>query len=930
MKVDELGSTQSNPVRASAILPPLIARLAILLAPLLLIIALICVGLGQYILINRQNDSSATTLYAIGITAFLLTLIAQRFVSFNGDRLSTSTRLVPISRRATLGWAAAIFMMASLGMVNVPFLSGLAAFLWAASLAAALLAATPSNISLASRMAGLWTGIPGRLAKGETIIFSLLFAVGCALRLYDLEGYPSGIHGDETGFGLIAEAILKGQGPNPFGTAFLGDPSLYLYIEALFIALFGHTITALRLLAAITGIFSLIVFYWFMRYLFGVRPALLSLALLAGSAVHVDFSRIALNVPQVPLLTCVTLYALWRGQESKAFIWWFSSGVAGALAIYFHFGGRLVPLLVGLYFLYLLLRWPREWRRWLKGAAISFLGGVMVIAPMAVHLATRSHFFIDHVADRFILNHWSRVSEVHGTTNFIEVLLGQVKINLLAFISGVDASTFYTFTGLPMLSPILGPLLILGLILMFVRFLDSRYALLTLWFWTVVVVGGALTIDSPQAHRLVPAVLPAIAGISLILDWIINLGRYVGSFAVERALLAAAALIPLSAGYFDSATFFGPAAEAKPWEQTTFQARYVAALGPEYRVYTLGTPHVYFDHSVTRFLAQNVEGGSIHNPPILLPMPVTADRDLAFLVYPHMAGYLPLIQSIYPEGHIEKAEGKASRPIFTAFRVTRANISAYQGLTANYGSTIRVEANTRSLGGGASSYPVSASWTGSLHVERPGKYILSAEGTPATVSLNGITIAPGQVRQLYPGWHQLDIQGELATAGSRLTLNWGMAGQQSTAVPLKNLDFRRLNGNLKCRIVTASGTIIERWDRTIGFRLLSDVWNLHQAANATWEGILKVEVPGQYGFTLNSTAPAEVSLAGRQLIAVSEGTASYRSVAATAQLSAGSHPIVVRYNSAYQPGMLELFWTPPGGQSTVIPPEAFSPPHLIQ
>ena len=203
------------------------------------------------------------------------------------------------------------------------------------SLAAALFATAPPEASLSRKFAGLWATIPGRITKGEAIIFTLIVAVGCVLRLYDLEGYPSGIHGDETGFGLIAETILNGRGPNPFGTAFLGDPALYLYIEALFIAFFGHTITALRLFPAISGVVTLFVFYWFMRSLFGVRPALLALALLAGSAVHVNFSRIALNVLRY-LLTCNAIRTLARQQSRSTFCGFIRD--RRCLAIYFHFG----------------------------------------------------------------------------------------------------------------------------------------------------------------------------------------------------------------------------------------------------------------------------------------------------------------------------------------------------------------------------------------------------------------------------------------------------------------------------------------------------------------------------------------------------------------------------------------------------------------
>ena len=70
-----------------------------------------------------------------------------------------------------------------------------------------------------------------------------------------------------------------------------------------------------------------------------------------------------------------------------------------------------------------------------KWLSLSLLGGIMALAPMGVHLATRTHLFTDHVSERFILNHWARFGG-HGTDSFIGVVLGQIKINLGFHIRG--------------------------------------------------------------------------------------------------------------------------------------------------------------------------------------------------------------------------------------------------------------------------------------------------------------------------------------------------------------------------------------------------------------------------------------------------------------------------------------------------------------
>jgi hypothetical protein len=58
-------------------------------------------------------------------------------------------------------------------------------------------------------------------------------------RLLRLEQLPALIDGDEGEFGAIALSILRGEGPSPFGVAFLDGPALYTYALVPFVAAFG-------------------------------------------------------------------------------------------------------------------------------------------------------------------------------------------------------------------------------------------------------------------------------------------------------------------------------------------------------------------------------------------------------------------------------------------------------------------------------------------------------------------------------------------------------------------------------------------------------------------------------------------------------------------------------------------------------------------
>jgi len=663
---------------------------------------------------------------------------------------------------------------------------------------------------------------------------------------------------------------------------------------------------------------------------FGSSAALLALALLTGSAVHIHYSRYAGDVTQVLALSCLSFYCLYQGQTRGNAVWWLAAGMAGSFAVYFAFAGASTLVAIALYFAYLLLFQRERWRSWLRGGFLLGIGSIMVLAPVLAYQLGRNDHYTDHMAGRLIFNQMSHVSSVYGTTNVPEILLMQLKISFLAFFSRPDSGPFYAFSAAPMLAQLLGPFLVLGMALALLRFRDSRYALLVVWFWSVVIIGGALTIDPPQTHRLLPALVPAVVVIALCLEWLAENARRILSSDSASPMMALVALIPLMAGVVDNANYFGPAAAAKPWENTTLQAKYLAALGPQYRAYGLGAPHIYLSHGVTRFLAPKVIGGDLVNPTGAIPVPATGEQDLVFMVHPHMSPYMDLLRSAYPGGRIEDVKGKGDSTVVSAFKVSSSEAVANQGLLARYGALERRESSGSDLGGGSGAYPVTAKWTGSLYVERPARYLLRAEGAPTEIRVDGTPIDQSQERQLSTGWHSLEVRAELASAGSRVALKWRAQGQELSPVPARCLDVRTLTGNLRAQVTPRGGQAVERQDRAIGFRNMAELWGIRQPVSARWQGSLKVPTTGQYSFALNSTDPAEFDIDGRRVMEIPQGTSSLRSVSVAVQLLTGSHPIELRYNTNREAGTLELLWTPPGGKSSIIPPEAFTPIELVQ
>ncbi len=895
---------------------------------LLLLLGLGGPTVGQYVLVTQKDGLLAAILYGIGIVLFLLSLAAERFVVARGTSGGRSAAVSAVSDRAVLATLSGLLMLLSLATVATPSATGISLAAWAMSLLLAVAAVATSDSFTLGERARKWIAHQARpRVTVEFALFTGITLAGAALRLYNLEGYPSGVHGDEAEFGLIARAILEGRGPNPFGVAFLGDPAMFLFVEAPFVALFGNSIFAIRLCSALAGVLTLPAFYLLMRRLFGVRPALLALALLAGSAVHINYSRMALNIPEVELFACLALYALWRGLRDRSPLWCFSSGLLAALAVYFYFAARVLPVVLGAYLLYMLVTRRGERRTTLRGSGLVLLGGVMALAPMGLLLASKPGDFTSHMTDRLIFGNWAHATGTagQGVVNPLYVLLQQFRINLLGFVSIPD-SGFYAFAGTPILSPAIGSLVLLGLVLMLVRIHDDRYALLALWFWLVLLANGVITIDPPQSGRVLQAVLPALAGVALVLDWALRMTERLFSPRVAPILLAGAALIPVVAGYTDDANFFGPAADARPWEAGTKQARFVASLGSGYRAYGAGTPNMYINHGITRFVAHDVEATNLHNPAVMLPLAVPPDKDAAFVIYPHMVGYLPLILSLYPEAQVEPELGKGNQLVFTTVKVLRSEIARRQGLSARYGGVERLETDASSLGGGATGYPTDGSWTGGLYAEREGRYLFQLEGGGSELLVDGATLGRGREQMLSVGWHSLEVRGRLVSPESRVVLKWRPPDQQLAPIASRWLDSGQVGGTLVGRVVTSGGQTVERHDRAIGFRNVSDLGNARPPATFTWDGALKVPDPGRYTLSLNSTGEAEVTLDGRSVVANLGNVQGQRAATATVELSAGAHSVGVRYLWRQEGGILELSWAPPGGQSAIIPPEAFGPP----
>ena len=252
------------------------------------VLAVVLAACGQYALAVGRNEIRGGLLYGLALAALGLALFAQsRTAGGEGVASVDVERISP--RLAATGSSGRAHRGAGVDLPRRAFWP-LTAMLGALSLALALVAATwPTNSDrerLPAVLARAYAAFPVTARRAEVLAVGGIVLFGGLLRGIGLEYLPGGVHGDETEFGMYALAVLRGTGPHPFGTIFLGDPALFAY-EALFVALFGQTVMALRVLAALTRTVTVLVCYLFTRSLFGIRVALMATALLTVASVHI-------------------------------------------------------------------------------------------------------------------------------------------------------------------------------------------------------------------------------------------------------------------------------------------------------------------------------------------------------------------------------------------------------------------------------------------------------------------------------------------------------------------------------------------------------------------------------------------------------------------------------------------------------------------
>ena len=381
---------------------------------------------------------------------------------------------------------------------------------------------------------------------------TLGFAVAVFARFYGLADIPPRLHHAEDAFRRAALQVLDHGWIGLWSAATEGQPAGLAYWNAAWMRLLGDSVTALRLPAAAVGLATLAMFYVLSRLLFGKRAAVLGSLLMALSAWHLGYSRLALPVNALLLLELVALYLLFRGfgQENgpaKERRLLAMAGLSFGAGIYMHNAFFVVLLVVVAFWVRELLAGETVLGE-LKRKGVVFLVPALAVAlPYLGYVALEAGDFSAQVRATAV-SATPAYKEAHGVTEQSRHVLGNVGRTGKAMVwrSGAGDQTSR------LLDPATALLAVLGLIAALWRWRDRRH-LFVLVMIGVAVVGVGLTAEHGMYGRLIVALPAAYMSAGLALDWILVLlkGRapVAAGYAVVAALVAFAAAYNLSAYY---------------------------------------------------------------------------------------------------------------------------------------------------------------------------------------------------------------------------------------------------------------------------------------------------------------------------------------------------------------------------------------------
>jgi hypothetical protein len=661
-----------------------------------------------------------------------------------------------------------------------------------------------------------------------------LTVAGGAARFLWLDQLPPGGFFDEIQNHIVAEGILKGDRP-----VFIAEatqmPALFFYFLAGAIAVAGKGLATVRGLSALLGTLTLPAFYLLARRAFAWPVAAATAILLAFSRWHITFSRVGFVTIIGPLLEILAVLCLWKALETGRRLHFIVFGVVVGIGLQCYYSFNLFPAVFAIAILSFAGRngWRRlgsELRPILRGLGWSVLAAGLLLIPLARFALKNPKVFFERASTVAI---WNPAHHLPWPA----ILWQNTAAHLLMFNFRGDGNARHNIPDAPMLNPIEGVLLAVGLGAALARGWKWPQATWLGWFF-VMLLPAILTIEAPQAHRALGAT-PAVyllIGQGLQTLFALAAGRAAG---LRRTISAAVMLVMSLAAASQDLSLYFRAQVQNPLAWQAFEAEHHAIarfLKPFGNRYDIWVNPLYFDYPIERFYLGEDFPYTRFRLFEHLPVPaasVHAERQgLLYVLDPVQEGLFPLFRALYEHSRLGMHRDPFGEPMFVHIVVPREDLERSGRVGAEAMGFLGVYYKNERWADEPQiarrepaiwfhthwhedilPHPFTADWVAFLRIEEPGDYgfelvtngptVLSFDQKPILQTKTPDDTSPQRVTvQASRGDHLLAVSYRETADRATIRLVWQPPSGATEVIPMRALrplsaqDYARLRDSL--------------------------------------------------------------------------------------------------------------------------------------
>ena len=614
--------------------------------------ASIALALAGILQLRAQFWTSGALCITMAVIGFMTSMRLVEKTPFTAEEMEILRPLaIPLILWAVVASLLSVSVVYVADNIKSPQTDRIAEITWLGSLLLSLLITWRREIFKSPDRENLLQKL--RTNRTEILIFLCILAAAFALRTLAVTTHPYPWSGDEMSIGTEARRILQGEITNYFETGWSSQPNWSFLPTAFTELIFGKNILAIRFPSALAGTLAVLFLYLAARELFKPTIALTSAAILATLPYHLHFSRIGVHNVLDSFMSALVFWLLARGFRKNDPRWFFNAGIAAGLCIYTYAGTRLALILGVAILVFYVLRnrkyLPTHWEH-----LAAFAGGGLVSgAPQAAFFARHPDIFMGRFGQEGILfNGWLTQQAAQTGKSVLSILFDQFTRTFLVFISSPALGNFFN-SPYPYLTLLAGILFLLGMGYALAYLWEPKHFMLLLWFWSVILFGGILTLNPPANTRMLMTAPPVALLIAVGIDKILEYSKKFGVLP-DRAVVPLTALLVGIIMYQNISFYMGEYRTRMYFQDANgeyaMEAGLMAkSLGREYQIYSLGAPRIFTGFPTFGFLAQeNPKLDLVSESVAGLELP--AGQKAVFFASPENRAAMEILRTKFPGG----------------------------------------------------------------------------------------------------------------------------------------------------------------------------------------------------------------------------------------------------------------------------------------